>query len=1525
MGRFSAEKSWDLWSQGGWSHGPATVPIAIDHVIGAYRAMRVFNHPQIWDGLLGVASDACVRSGPVWYNMHGMAVNFAFDGTGFQQWKTGAQYDPFYTTALIATYSGDDSDFAFDAASRTGVLVGTFGSMPAWFKAQLTATKFIYGDPAQKWHRWHRPSTADDPQNPIEWGEPGFAWTGPGRWYANNSWPNYEYPNTCRKTFVFDPDVPLNAIEYKTPRVTHIQGTSDYLVTFKATGSALPPGSGGALKAAHLRDYRTPIWRWWNGTAWQAGPTYAHQGIAENGDPPREQTYWYGGKIVILFRQNGYLTEIVYDNETESFTPAVSLNPLVQHNTCAGFCVVRDKGDTLWLYYTPDGNDIYLRQRAVGQGWTQPQLIFSSDSSLFPVGANFVNGARTPVLFLSEFDGNPPTARLLAISPPEPFWKDEEPLVLDPLPPVAMLDPLELTFVKQVANTAPDQSYGSRVPASMGIDADGYVYAPKYGGTGVVVHPPNSTSHNDNHGWGNFWDFFWFPGGAAVDRQRGKVYFADGTFAGSGGSVGDGGTVSIWETSLRDQSVGYKQYGGHAPNYWNQEYHPQLVSGFGWCSDVAVDEQRGLLYVSHGLRHRVDVYDIEHLADYNWTFGRAGLFEYGISQQHRYLVQQLVDAMVDADFLSDGGPPGNQGGPQLTWVSGHDLEAEIIPFLKNHSAYGGLDYYEQFAFLRNVRYHNKAYMRRPVYLYSFGSYGSGDGQMIFPQGLDLDADGNVYVVDCENHRIQKWELDDSDHQRYAFSWGGLGRGPGQFLYPLYLAVDDAYNAVHITDPLNNRIQVFDKDGNFRYEWGAWTRGATTHYLDWSVGVATDERGAVYVGVGPYLAKFRVPDRPPVLTVDSPQPCDVIPYGLNTIRGEVADDRGVDRLDLSVTAEEQLIFSASYDLPPAGGPFSVEWTLPGNVAPGTVGTIRLAVYDLIQQTDTVTFRVYLGGPGDLTDTDQDGFPDDCDNCPDHYNPGQEDCDGDGLGDACAIASGYSTDCNQNGIPDTCDLFEGTSPDCNQNGVPDECEPDCNQNGIPDDCDLAAGTSQDCNENGRPDECDIADGISADCQPNGIPDECDLASGHDCNSNGVPDECDVAQGVSADCQPNGIPDECDLASGRSHDCNRNGIPDECDVAGAASADCQPDGVPDECQLLARMPTSIPTNPPLSSPSDLVQDASTGDLIVATASAVFRVAQGGSVSTLLPHGSLSMVTGVTQDALTGDFILAAVSKGYPPAGGVYRLAAGGELSLIADFGGFQFPQGVTQDAGTGDFIVTLGASLRRVTPGGQVTTIASGQPLSGLRGLTQEAASGDFIAAGADAALFRVTGGGVVTTIASGEPFVSPQDVAQDLRTGDFIVTDPAGETLMRVTAGGEITALLPEGALRMPMGIIKDARSPAFLVADQSRGLFAVIVDNDCNGNGIPDECDIAGGTLRDGNGNGVPDECERALGDTNCDGAVGFSDIDPFILALQGGAAYYAQYPQCNWLNADCNCDGTVDFGDINPFLSCVQAGGCNCP
>jgi hypothetical protein len=102
-------------------------------------------------------------------------------------------------------------------------------------------------------------------------------------------------------------------------------------------------------------------------------------------------------------------------------------------------------------------------------------------------------------------------------------------------------------------------------------------------------------------------------------------------------------------------------------------------------------------------------------------------------------------------------------------------------------------------------------------------------------------------------------------------------------------------------------------------------------------------------------------------------------------------------------------------------------------------------------------------------------------------------------------------------------------------------------------------------------------------------------------------------------------------------------------------------------------------------------------------------------------------------------------------------------------------------------------------------------------------------------------------------------------------------------------------------------------------------DDCNTNGVLDECDIASGTSLDVNGDGIPDECDSGptwcLGDSNCDGAVDFSDIQCFVAALSGEAAWVNTYkashggadPPCPYAVNDLN-GGGVEFTDIQPFV-----------
>lgn len=121
--------------------------------------------------------------------------------------------------------------------------------------------------------------------------------------------------------------------------------------------------------------------------------------------------------------------------------------------------------------------------------------------------------------------------------------------------------------------------------------------------------------------------------------------------------------------------------------------------------------------------------------------------------------------------------------------------------------------------------------------------GSGDGQFYRPQALAADSAGNIYVADTNNNRIQKFTYDAvSGAYTYATQWGGTGTDPGQFSYPQGLAVDAAGN-IFVADSGNNRIQKYDQSTT------TWSIFSTSYLSgNWSHprGVAIDAAGNVFV-------------------------------------------------------------------------------------------------------------------------------------------------------------------------------------------------------------------------------------------------------------------------------------------------------------------------------------------------------------------------------------------------------------------------------------------------------------------------------------------------------------------------------------------------------------------------------------------------------------------------------------------------------------------------------------------------------
>ena len=143
----------------------------------------------------------------------------------------------------------------------------------------------------------------------------------------------------------------------------------------------------------------------------------------------------------------------------------------------------------------------------------------------------------------------------------------------------------------------------------------------------------------------------------------------------------------------------------------------------------------------------------------------------------------------------------------------------------------------------------------------WGDVGTASGQFNHPRGVAVGPEGNSYVVDSDNHRVQVFDADGT----FLREWGSQcnlssaqgcadldGDGPmeygdGQFQEPWGIAVDDE-GLVYVADTWNHRVQVFESDGTFLRKWGEY--GLTTSGDTWLLygprDIALDGEGRVFV-------------------------------------------------------------------------------------------------------------------------------------------------------------------------------------------------------------------------------------------------------------------------------------------------------------------------------------------------------------------------------------------------------------------------------------------------------------------------------------------------------------------------------------------------------------------------------------------------------------------------------------------------------------------------------------------------------
>ena len=120
-----------------------------------------------------------------------------------------------------------------------------------------------------------------------------------------------------------------------------------------------------------------------------------------------------------------------------------------------------------------------------------------------------------------------------------------------------------------------------------------------------------------------------------------------------------------------------------------------------------------------------------------------------------------------------------------------------------------LDIESQHYFIANaITYQLHKFDANGVCLKQVGVQGSEPGQLLNPRGMQFH-NGELYVVDSENHRIQVFDKD----LQYLRHFGGEGTNNSRFKSPTDMAIDND-GKLYVTDTLNNRIQVVDHNGKF---------------------------------------------------------------------------------------------------------------------------------------------------------------------------------------------------------------------------------------------------------------------------------------------------------------------------------------------------------------------------------------------------------------------------------------------------------------------------------------------------------------------------------------------------------------------------------------------------------------------------------------------------------------------------------------------------------------------------------------
>ena len=128
-----------------------------------------------------------------------------------------------------------------------------------------------------------------------------------------------------------------------------------------------------------------------------------------------------------------------------------------------------------------------------------------------------------------------------------------------------------------------------------------------------------------------------------------------------------------------------------------------------------------------------------------------------------------------------------------------------------------------------------------VHLFDFGQRGDGPGEFNLPRDVAIGKNGELFVVDGGNFRVQVFDHDG----KFLRTFGQLGKQLGNFARPKEIAIDPEGN-VYVVDAAYGNFQIFNPEGQLLMYIGQRSSEDGPGLFMLPSGIAVDEDGRVYV-------------------------------------------------------------------------------------------------------------------------------------------------------------------------------------------------------------------------------------------------------------------------------------------------------------------------------------------------------------------------------------------------------------------------------------------------------------------------------------------------------------------------------------------------------------------------------------------------------------------------------------------------------------------------------------------------------